>query len=96
MSNLGLHAYHVSAILAQRDYPFYALIAAAMRKADSDNAEKLRLAFPDECRELQERYNAPLGVLPEDRVADMDALRDSLSELRRKLGARPYLTTGGK
>jgi len=44
--------------------PFYALIMAAMRTADSSNYELLREAFPDTLDELQERYNAPGGVLP--------------------------------
>ena len=58
--------YEISKQIAARDYPFYALIMAAMRKADSNNAELLRLAFPDIYHELKLRYNSPGGVLPED------------------------------
>lgn len=43
--------------------PFYALIMAAMRQADSDNFEKLKEAFPDTFVELQQRYHAPGGAL---------------------------------
>ena len=67
--------YKASQQIAAKDYPFYALIMAAMRKADSANAEYLEQAFPMVWRELQARYNAPGGYLPgendappEDRV----------------------------
>jgi hypothetical protein len=39
---------------------------AAMRKADSFNIERLRVAFPETYRELTARYNAPGGRLPGD------------------------------
>lgn len=48
------------------DPPFYALIQAAMRKADTNNLEKLKMAFPDTWKELEDRYHAPGGILPED------------------------------
>jgi len=49
-----------------RQCPFYALIMAAMRGADTDNLDKLRAAFPEVYRELRERYNAPGGQIPTD------------------------------
>ena len=58
--------YEISKLIAAQDYPFYALIMAAMRKADSGNAELLRMAFPDTFHELKLRYNLPGGVLPEE------------------------------
>jgi hypothetical protein len=48
------------------DPNFYALIMAAMQKADTGNAFKLRCAFPDVWDEVQARYNAPGGVIPGD------------------------------
>jgi len=39
---------------------------AAMRKADTPNTAKLKAAWPDVWAELDARYNAPGGVLPED------------------------------
>jgi hypothetical protein len=48
------------------DPNFYALIMAAMRKADTPNAIKLRSAFPDLWDEVQARYNAPGGVIAGD------------------------------
>jgi hypothetical protein len=60
---LGYYAYRLSLqIIADYD-DFYALIAAAMRLADTDNTAKLREAFPDTWDELQARYNAPGGLL---------------------------------
>ena len=52
-----------------RTAPFYALIMAAMRRADSANDAKLRQAWPDVWNELHERYHAPGGVLDGERVA---------------------------
>ena len=45
---------------------FYSLIQAAMRQADSINAENLKAGYPDIWRDLQDRYNAPGGILPTD------------------------------
>jgi len=60
--------YHISLKLHMKDIPFYALIMAAMRKADSDNIEKLKQAFPDIWAELQKRYNAPGGIIKSDKI----------------------------
>jgi len=58
--------YEMSRTIAGRNYPFYALLMAVMRKADYRNAALLRHAFPFEWEELQARYDAPDGVLPGD------------------------------
>jgi hypothetical protein len=55
--------YQVSREIAAQDYPFHALIMAAMRKADTHNQAKLRAMWPDACKELQARYDAPGGML---------------------------------
>lgn len=52
---------------AGADPPFYAIIMAAMRKADTQNLAKLRRAFPDVYQDLFDRYNAPGGYLPGER-----------------------------
>lgn len=62
----GRHAYEISKQLYSSDAPFYALIMAAMRGADTDNAVLLQIAFPEVWAELQARYNAPGGVLPQE------------------------------
>ena len=64
---MSLYDYRKSQELSAEDPPFYALIMAAMRQADSVNADMLAEAFPMTRRELQARYNAPGGVLPGDR-----------------------------
>ena len=45
------------------DPPFYALIMAAMRKADTRNLNMLKAAFPGVWKELEARYKAPDGFL---------------------------------
>jgi hypothetical protein len=62
----GLYDYEVGRIISGHDYPFYALIQAAMRKADRTDHAKLAYAFPEVAEELQARYDAPGGVLPTD------------------------------
>ena len=56
--------YEKSREVASPDVSFAALIMAAMRKADSSNAEKLRAMWPTMWEELRARYDAPGGVLP--------------------------------
>jgi hypothetical protein len=61
---MSLYDYKTSQKIAAEDHPFYALIMAAMRQADTDNVEKLRAAWPEVWEELRARYNAPGGFLP--------------------------------
>ena len=51
------HAYEMSRKIDTEDYPFYALIMAAMRQADTRNAAKLREAFPDTWAYIEHAYN---------------------------------------
>ena len=60
---MSLCDYRVSREIEAQDYPFYAIIMAAMRKADSHNYDALRKAFPATSMELNARYNAPGGLL---------------------------------
>lgn len=60
---MSLHEYNVSSQIMKEDHPFYALIMTAMRQADTENAAKLRAAFPDIWTELESRYHAPRGLL---------------------------------
>jgi len=57
------HEYLVSRTLVQQDPPFYGLIMAAMRKADTPNRMKLQAMFPEQMEELKARYHAPGGYL---------------------------------
>ena len=63
---MSLHEYHTSLKINGEDYPFYALIMAAMRQADDDNLKRLQYVFPWVFDELQQRYDAGGGVLYED------------------------------
>ncbi len=60
---MSLHSYNVSRDLMKGDPPFSALIMAAMRRADTDNLHKLKLAFPEIWSELDERYWTPGGLI---------------------------------
>ena len=63
---MSLYDYRRAREIAAEDYPFYALIMAAMRQADTDNAEKLKAAWPEVYAELEQRYWAPGGLLPDE------------------------------
>jgi hypothetical protein len=66
LSDLDYFAYRASAELTRDDPPFYALIAAAMRKADPVNLGLLKAAWPRVWSDLQRRYVAPGGILETD------------------------------
>jgi hypothetical protein len=78
---LGLHSYHYSRKLLKDDPPFESLIFAAIRKSDSDNMERLQLAFPELVREMQARYNGPGGVIPEDGYVNLDLLSEQVHRM---------------
>jgi hypothetical protein len=64
---MSLFDYRKSIELSKLDFSFYTLIMSAMRKADSDNIEKLKLVFPEVHKEFSERYNAPGGFLKDEK-----------------------------
>lgn len=60
---MSLYDYIKSQEIAADDHPFYAILMAAMRQADTINTAKLKGVWPEVWNELQERYNAPHGIL---------------------------------
>lgn len=70
---MSLFDYRYSRQLVSDNPPFYALIMAAMRQADSANMVKLELAFPDVADELRQRYDAPGGALTDADLAELRA-----------------------
>lgn len=64
--------YQFSKVPVMMDAPFYGLIMAAMRRADTLNAARLRHAFPEVWEELQARYNAPGAILPGENPPRME------------------------
>lgn len=54
--------------------PYFALVMLLMRRSDSDNLAALARAFPAVFQELQERYDAPAGVLESDHLTVEQAL----------------------
>jgi hypothetical protein len=70
------------------DAPFYALIMAAMRNADTFNAIKLRRAFPELWLEMVDRYEAPRGLLEGEhdllyKVVDSQLIEKQTGEVKR-------------
>ena len=63
---MSRYDYEASKAIVAQDWPFYALIMAAMRQADTQTAYTLRNAWPHVWDELQARYNAPGGRLGDD------------------------------
>ena len=76
---MSLHEYVMSQEIAKEDYPFYALIMAAMRQADSHNIHMLDRAFPEVYIEMKERYNAPGGALDKGEEHDLERWRHNAS-----------------
>lgn len=68
---LNLFDYEQSRQIERQGFGFYALIAAAARQADTDNMERLTMAFPHVIADLKARYNAPGGELPGDRAPSL-------------------------
>jgi len=66
---VSYHEYLAAKELLRADPPFYALIMAAMHRADTENTKKLRAAWPDVWDETFARYHAPGGVLEGEQVA---------------------------
>jgi hypothetical protein len=64
---MSLYDYKAGLEISAQDYPFYALIQAAMRQADSTNIELLKSCWPGIWEELRARYNSPGGLLPNER-----------------------------
>lgn len=62
---MSLYDYRASRTI-DADAPFYALIMAAMRRADTANLALLQAAWPEVWAELDARYNAAGGALPGD------------------------------
>ena len=70
---MSLYDYQMSKDICAGDYPFYAIIMAAMRQADTRNLEVLKTTWPDVYDEFIARYKAPGGVLDTDdmRIGDL-------------------------
>ena len=60
---ISYHDWQIAKRLHEEDVPFYALLAALMRKADSDNTKQLALAYPDDFVEAHLRYHLPGGCV---------------------------------
>ena len=85
---LNIIDYKVSQRIGFYDAPFSALIASAMRKADSINLKKLKNAWPEIFSDLQKRYNGPGGATQEELncnptiVDDAESVADTYIQIR--------------
>jgi len=61
---MSYYDYRMGQRIELERYPFYALIQAAMRQADTPNLQMLKESWPEVWEELETRYNAPQGLLP--------------------------------
>jgi len=61
---------------------------SAMRQADTYNLTKLQAMWPEIWEELDARYNAPGGLLPEEREGQSQIAQD-LREAQRVLREEP-------
>lgn len=61
----GYQNYNQARVLSG-DASFYALLHAAIRRADSSNLAKLESVFPADVNEVRYRYNAPGGMTPDE------------------------------
>ena len=63
---MSYYDYRAALEMSKEDPPFYALIMAAMLKADTENTARLKAMWPETWSELDARYHAPGGVLPSE------------------------------
>lgn len=63
---MTLYDYEMSQHIEAQGYPFYALVMACMRQADSKNLAKLQAEWPGVWDELNRRYHVRGGTIPED------------------------------
>lgn len=70
---MTFHEYIVGKAIASECPPFYGLIQAAMRGADSNNLDVLKRAWPGVWKELEERYNSLGGKLAIEWEADQQS-----------------------
>ena len=78
------YEYLIGIEISEKNPPFYAIIQAAMRQADSDNLDKLKAAFPDTFRELAFRYDSAGGYLSGEQTSEAEGLdEESKFQLNR-------------
>ena len=63
---MSLYDYRMSQRISAEDPSFETQIMAAYRKADTWNARAIQAQWPNTVAELQARYDAPGGLLPDE------------------------------
>lgn len=85
---MSRYDYQVSREISAADPPFGALIMAAMRQAGTANLILLQAAWPETWAELQERYEAPGGLLPGEPGYDELAQARMFAAVQEEQGER--------
>lgn len=70
---MSYHEYRVSQLITSKGYPFYAMLFAMIRQADSNNLEKIKQAWPARYEEFMSRYHSPGGLLGGERPLRHDS-----------------------
>ena len=60
---MSRYDYQASKDISAQSYPFYALVMALYRQADTSNQHLIQYCWPEVVAELKARYNAPGGWL---------------------------------
>lgn len=81
---MSLYDYKASLQITAAHYPFYALIMAAMRQADTDNSEKLEQAFPEVRAELLTWYNCHRNYHWNPFITEKELPKDDVELLRKE------------
>ena len=69
---MSLYDYVKSKEIAALDVPFYVIIMAAMRQADTPNMGRLQTMWSEVHEEMKKRYNAPGGALSEQETRELE------------------------
>ena len=67
---MSLYDYQRSLHISNQNEPFYALMMALIRHADTKNLAILKANWPHIWEEFYARYNSPGGVLESDGYSD--------------------------
>ena len=74
--------------LNSKELPFYALVTAAYLKADQPNKQRMKLAFPFVCEDIEKRNSKDMGLLESEKDYDINQIRrvvDSYIENKRSI-----------
>lgn len=81
---MSWYDYQISKDLRKGDPPFYSFIMAAISKADTTNAAKLKAVWPEVYEEFEKRYNGPAGFILPEEADDLSRYEEHLNRKREE------------